>query len=50
MPLFKNPFVLITSFAFLLQTVLFVFFYALPDPLGLSMLEMFSGKMLGNFP
>ena len=46
MPLFKNPFVLITSFAFLLQTVLFVFFYALPDPLGLSMLEMFSGKML----
>ena len=45
----KNPFILITLFAFLLQTALFIFFYALPDPLGLSMPEMFSGKMLWQF-
>lgn len=47
--LLKNPFVQITLFAFVLQTFLFVFFYALPDPLGLSMVEMFSGKMLWQF-
>lgn len=47
--LLKNPFILITLFAFILQTFLFVCFYSLPDPLGLSMLEMFSGKMLWQF-
>lgn len=44
--LFKNPFILITSVAFLLQTVMLVLFYALPDPLGLSMSEMFAGKTI----
>lgn len=43
---FKNPILGITLFAFFIQTLLLVFFYALPDPLGLSMLEMFSGKIL----
>lgn len=47
--LLKNPFVQITLFAFVLQTFLFAVFYALPDPLGLSMVEMFSGKMLWQF-
>jgi len=47
--LLKNPFVQITVFAFILQTFLFICFYALPDPLGLSMTEMFSGKMLWQF-
>lgn len=42
---FKNPILGITLFAFFIQTLLLVFFYALPDPLGLSMLEMFSGKI-----
>ena len=44
--LFKNPFILITSVAFLLQMVMLVLFYALPDPLGLSMSEMFAGKTI----
>ena len=44
--LFKNPFILITSVAFLLQTIMLVLFYALPDPLGLSMSEMFAGKTI----
>lgn len=43
---FKNPFILITSVAFLLQTIMLVLFYALPDPLGLSMSEMFAGKTI----
>lgn len=47
--LLKNPFIQITLFAFVLQTFLFVVFYALPDPLGLSMTEMFSGRMLWQF-
>lgn len=47
--LLKNPFVQITLFAFVLQTFLFAVFYALPDPLGLSMTEMFSGRMLWQF-
>jgi phosphoglycerol transferase MdoB-like AlkP superfamily enzyme len=47
--LLKNPFVQITLFAFVLQTFLFAVFYALPDPLGLSMTEMFSGRILWQF-
>lgn len=47
--LLKNPFVQITLFAFVLQMFLFAVFYALPDPLGLSMTEMFSGRMLWQF-
>ena len=41
----KNLYVLITLIALLVQSVMLVFFYALPDPLGLSLLEMFSGKI-----
>ena len=47
--LLKNPFIQITLFAFVLQTFLFAVFYMLPDPLGLSMTEMFSGRMLWQF-
>ena len=39
-----NPFILITSFALILQSLMLVLFYALPDSLGLSLTEMFSGK------
>ena len=39
-----NPFILITSFAIILQSLMLVLFYALPDSLGLSLTEMFSGK------
>ena len=39
-----NPFILITLFAIFLQTTMLVLFYALPDPLGLSLSEMFAGK------
>lgn len=47
MKLFKlNPFILITSFALVLQSIMLVLFYALPDPLGLSLIEMFSGKTI----
>ena len=42
----KNPFILITFVALLLQTAMLVLFYALPDPLGLSMSEMFAGKTI----
>ena len=41
-----NPYLLITSFALVLQTMMLVVFYALPDPLGLSLTDMFSGKIL----
>lgn len=41
-----NPFILITSCALVLQTIMLVVFYALPDPLGLSLTEMFSGKTI----
>jgi phosphoglycerol transferase MdoB-like AlkP superfamily enzyme len=41
-----NPFILITSFALILQSMMLVLFYALPDPLGLSLTEMFSGKTI----
>ena len=47
--LLKNPFIQITLFAFVLQTFLFAVFYMLPDPLGLSMTEMFSGRILWQF-
>lgn len=39
-----NPFILITLFAIFLQSAMLVLFYALPDPLGLSLSEMFAGK------
>lgn len=39
-----NPFIPITLFAILLQSAMLVLFYALPDPLGLSLSEMFAGK------
>ncbi len=39
-----NPFILITLFAVFLQSAMLVLFYALPDPLGLSLSEMFAGK------
>lgn len=42
----KNPFIPITVAALVLQSVMLVLFYALPDPLGLSLSEMFSGKTL----
>ena len=41
----KNPYVMITMIALLVQSVMLVFFYSLPDPLGLSLLEMFSGRI-----
>ncbi len=43
---FMNPFVLITALALALQSAMLVLFYALPDPLGLSLTEMFSGKIV----
>ena len=42
----KNPFVGIALIALLIQTIMFVLFYSLPDPLGLSLTEMFSGKTI----
>lgn len=42
----KNPFVLITIIALVVQTIMLVLFYSLPDPLGLSLTEMFSGKTI----
>ena len=46
MRLLKNPFVAMALVALLVQSVLLVFFYSLPDPLGLSMSEMFEGKTI----
>ena len=40
----KNPFLAMALVALVVQSVLLVFFYSLPDPLGLSMSEMFEGK------
>lgn len=42
----KNPFVCITAVALVLQSVMLVLFYSLPDPLGLSLSEMFAGKTI----
>lgn len=41
-----NPFLLIPSVALVLQSIMLVLFYSLPDPLGLSLTEMFSGKTI----
>ena len=44
--MFKNPYLAMALVALVVQSVLLVFFYSLPDPLGLSMSEMFEGKTL----
>ena len=44
--LLKNPYLVMALVALVVQSVLLVFFYSLPDPLGLSMSEMFEGKTL----
>lgn len=41
-----NPFILITIFALILQSIMLAVFYTLPDSLGLSLTEMFSGKTI----
>lgn len=41
-----NPFVSIAAVALALQSLMLVLFYSLPDPLGLSLVEMFSGKVI----
>ena len=46
MRLFKNPYLTMALIALVVQSVLLVIFYSLPDPLGLSMTEMFEGKTL----
>ena len=46
MRLLKNPYLAMALVALVVQSVLLVFFYSLPDPLGLSMSEMFEGKTL----
>lgn len=42
----RNPFVGMVLIALVLQTVMLVLFYSLPDPLGLSLTEMFEGKTI----
>lgn len=44
--IFQNPYVVITLIALLIQSVMLVLFFSLPDPLGLSLSDMFSGKIL----
>ena len=44
--LLKNPYLAMALIALVVQSVLLVIFYSLPDPLGLSMTEMFEGKTL----
>ena len=44
--LLKNPYLAMALVALVVQSVLLIFFYSLPDPLGLSMSEMFEGKTL----
>ena len=44
--LLSNPYLAMALIALAVQSVLLVFFYSLPDPLGLSMAEMFEGKTL----
>lgn len=41
-----NPFVAITAVALLVQSIMLVLFFSLPDPLGLSLSEMFAGKTI----
>ena len=43
--LLKNPFVSITLVALLVQFAMLLLFYNLPDPLGLSLTELFEGKI-----
>lgn len=42
----RNPFAWIVLVALAIQTVMLVLFYSLPDPLGLSLTEMFEGKII----
>lgn len=44
-----NPFVWIFLVALFFQTAMLVLFYSLPDPLGLSLNEMYSGKVLWQY-
>ena len=44
--IFKNPFAVMALIALVVQTLMLVLFYRLPDPLGLSMVEMFEGKTI----
>lgn len=41
-----NPFVIITAIALVIQSYMLVLFYSLPDPLGLSLSEMFAGRTI----
>ena len=43
--LLKNPFISITLVALLVQFAMLLLFYNLPDPLGLSLTELFEGKI-----
>ena len=43
--LIKNPFVSITLVALFVQFAMLILFYNLPDPLGLSLVELFEGKI-----
>lgn len=42
----KNPFVWITFAALLVQVAMLALFYSLPDPLGLSLMDMYAGKAI----
>ena len=42
----KNPYLAMALVALVVQSLLLMFFYSLPDPVGLSMSEMFEGKTL----
>lgn len=42
----SNPYLCMALLAIVMQTAMLVLFYGLPDPLGLSMAEMFEGKTL----
>lgn len=44
--LIKNPYLCTVLVALAVQTLALVFFYILPDPLGLSLTEMFEGKII----
>lgn len=44
--LIKNPYLCTVLVALAAQTLALVFFYSLPDPLGLSLTEMFEGKII----
>lgn len=41
-----NPFAIITIIALVIQSYMLVLFYSLPDPLGLSLSEMFAGRTI----